>query len=315
MYVQIKSIKDLTPNIRSFELITEDGRDLPSFTAGSHIDIVLGNGLIRQYSIANCCSEKNHYIIGVLEDDHSRGGSSFIHQQFKVGDRIEISEPRNLFPVHQNTNKALLFAGGIGITPILSMAHTLKRENIPFEFYYFVRNENAIAFKDILESKFSEEIHFHIEDDPQNQLDVNKILSKFESSKHLYVCGPNGFMDFIFTMAEKHHWQKDHLHKEHFTADSAASDEENTEFSVKIASTGELIPIAVNQSITEALEKCGIEIAVSCEQGICGTCLTNILEGEPEHRDMFLTDEEHASNKIFTPCCSRSKTKILVLDL
>nr|WP_174505255.1 PDR/VanB family oxidoreductase [Acinetobacter sp. Marseille-Q1620] len=315
MYVQIKSIKDLTPNIRSFELITEDGRDLPSFTAGSHIDIVLGNGLIRQYSIANCCSEKNHYIIGVLEDDHSRGGSSFIHQQFKVGDRIEISEPRNLFPVHQNTNKALLFAGGIGITPILSMAHTLKRENIPFEFYYFVRNENAIAFKDILESKFSEEIHFHIEDDPQNQLDVNKILSKFESSKHLYVCGPNGFMDFIFTTAEKHHWQKDHLHKEHFTADPTASDEENTEFSVKIASTGELIPIAVNQSITEALEKCGIEIAVSCEQGICGTCLTNILEGEPEHRDMFLTDEEHASNKIFTPCCSRSKTKILVLDL
>lgn len=315
MYVQIKSIQDLTPNIRSFELITEDGNDLPSFTPGSHIDVILENGLIRQYSIANCSSEKNRYIIGVLKDENSRGGSSHIHQYLKVGDRIEISEPRNLFPVHQNTNKAILLAGGIGITPILSMAHSLKRENIPFEFYYFVRNSNAIAFKDILESKFSEEIHFHIEDDYENQQDINKILSEPRENKHLYVCGPNGFMDFIFISAENHHWQKDHLHKEHFVANPVVTSEENIEFSIRIASTGELIPVAAEETITDVLEKNGIEIAISCEQGICGTCLTNVLEGEPDHRDMFLTDEERASNKIFTPCCSRSKTRILVLDL
>ena len=315
MFVQIKSIQDLTANIRSFELITEDGQDLPSFTAGSHIDVVLENGLTRQYSIANCSSEKDRYIIGVLEDGQSRGGSSYIHQQFKVGDRIEISEPRNLFPVHQNTNKAVLFAGGIGITPILSMAHTLKRENIPFEFYYFIRNENVIAFKDVLQTKFSGEIHFHIEDDAMNHLDVNQILSEPLANKHLYVCGPNGFMDYIFKTAEQNHWQKDHLHKEHFAAESVIGNDENTKFSIKIASTGELIPISAEESITDVLEKCGVNIAVSCEQGICGTCLTNVLEGEPDHRDMFLTDEERASNKIFTPCCSRSKTKVLVLDL
>lgn len=314
MYVQIKSIKNLTPNIRSFELIAEDEGDLPTFTAGSHIDVILGNGLIRQYSIANCSSERDHYIIGVLEDENSRGGSSYIHQQFEVGHRIEISEPRNLFPIHQNTQKALLFAGGIGVTPILSMAYHLKRNNIPFELYYFVRSEEAIAFKEIFKSEFAEHIHFHIENDAQTQVDVNQILNNPEVDKHLYICGPNGFMDFIFTAADQHHWQKDHLHKEYFAAEVIDCDE-NTEFSVQIASTGQLIPIAADETITDVLDKNGIHIAVSCEQGICGTCLTNILEGEPEHRDMFLTDEEHASNQIFTPCCSRAKTKILVLDL
>lgn len=314
MYVQIKSIQDLTPSIRSFELAAEDGGDLPEFTAGSHIDVILDNGLIRQYSIASCCSERNHYIIGVLNDINSRGGSSFIHQQFKIGDQINISEPRNLFKVHKNTNKACLFAGGIGITPILSIAYALKCKNIPFEFYYFVRDEKSVAFKKVLETQFAQEIHFHIENDLNQQLNVNEILKNPEENKHLYTCGPNGFMDFIFKTAENYHWNKDHLHKEHFVALPVA-DEINSEFKVKIASTGEIIPIAVNESITDALDKCGIEIPVSCEQGICGTCLTNIIEGEPDHRDMFLTDEERGLNKIFTPCCSRSKSKILVLDL
>lgn len=314
MYVQIKSIRDLTPSIRSFELTAEDDSDLPEFTAGSHIDIILDNGLTRQYSIANCCSEKNHYIIGVLHDVNSRGGSSFIHQQFKIGDQINISEPRNLFPIHSNTNKACLFAGGIGITPILSIAYALKRENIPFEFYYFVRDEKSVAFKDILETQFNHEIHFNIENDLNRQLNVNEILKSPEANKHLYVCGPNGFMDFIFKTAENYQWNKEHLHKEYFVA-ASADDESNFEFKVKIASTGEIIPIAADESITEALDKRGIEIPVSCEQGICGTCLTTIIEGEPEHRDMFLTDEEKGLNQIFTPCCSRSKSEILVLDL
>lgn len=315
MFVQIKTIHDLTPNIRSFELVAESGETLPAFTAGSHIDVILGNGLIRQYSISNCSLESDSYVIGVLKDQNSRGGSSFIHQSFKAGDRIQISEPRNLFPVDPNTKKALLFAGGIGITPILSIAHSLKRANIPFEFYYFVRNENAIAFREILESKFADEIHFHIEGDSKYQLNTAQLLSQPKEGQHLYVCGPNGFMDFVLDSAEATHWSKDHLHKEYFAAEPMVDSSENDEFSVKVVSTGQLIPIAADETVTSALEKCGIVIDVSCEQGICGTCLTNVLEGVPDHRDMILTDEERDSNKIFTPCCSRSKTKILVLDL
>lgn len=315
MFVQIKSIQDLTSNIRSYELVDQEGDDLPAFSAGSHIDVVLSNGLIRQYSIANCYSDKKRYLIGVLKDENSRGGSSYIHDNFKEGDVIEINEPRNLFPVHENTNEAVLFAGGIGITPILSMAYFLKKKNIPFNFYYFVRNNESIAFKDILQNEFSEQVHFHIENDPQQHLDVNKILNQAEENKHLYVCGPNGFMDFIFNLATQNNWKYELLHKEYFSADPLIDTEDNTEFSIKIASTGQLISVSADESVADALDKNGISVALSCEQGICGSCLTNVLEGEPEHRDMFLTDEEHASNKLFTPCCSRSKTKILVLDL
>ncbi|MCU4525693.1 PDR/VanB family oxidoreductase [Acinetobacter pittii] len=315
MFVQIKSIQDLTSNIRSYELVDQNGGDLPAFSAGSHIDVVLSNGLIRQYSIANCYLDKKRYLIGVLNDDSSRGGSSYIHHNFKEGDVIEINEPRNLFPVHENTNKAVLFAGGIGITPILSMAYFLKSENISFDFYYFTRSQESIAFKDILQNEFSDQIHFHIENDPQQHLNVNEILNQVEVNKHLYVCGPNGFMDFIFDSALKNGWQNEHLHKEYFSADPMINIEDNTEFSIKIASTGKLISVSADESVANALDKNGISIPLSCEQGICGSCLTNVLEGEPEHRDMFLTDEEQASNKLFTPCCSRSKTKILVLDL
>lgn len=313
MYVQIKSIQDLTPNIRSFELVTEDGGDLPEFSAGSHVDIVLDNGLTRQYSIANCNHERNRYVIGVLKDVNSRGGSEYIHSQLKVGDRLNISEPRNLFPIHQNTNEAILFAGGIGITPILSMAYHLKRNQIPFKLYYFVRNESSLAFREILESHFSAETSFHIDGDFNHQVDVNEVLKQPAVNQHLYVCGPNGFMAFIFQTAEKNQWKSDHLHKEHFVANVTESD--NSDFHIQIASTGELIPVTAEETITDVLEKHGFSIPISCEQGICGTCLTNIIEGEPEHRDMILTDEERASNKIFTPCCSRSKSKTLILDL
>ena len=313
MYVQIKSISDLTPSIRSYELVAEEGAELPMFTAGSHIDVILENGLTRQYSLSNCDSERHHYVIGVLNDLHSRGGSSFIHDQLKIGDRVHISEPRNLFPIHQNTNQAILFAGGVGITPILSMAYNLKRRGVPFKLYYFVKDEPSIAFREILNQYFSEEIHFHIDSDSNQHIDIDDVLRKPALNQHLYVCGPNGFMDFIFKTAEKYQWSNDHLHKEHFSANSI--DYCNSDFSVKIASTGQLIEIAVDESVTEALEKNGFSIPVSCEQGICGTCLTNVIEGEPDHRDMLLTDEERASNKVFTPCCSRSKSKILVLDL
>lgn len=313
MYVQIKSIQELTPSIRSFELTAEDGSNLPEFTAGSHIDIVLDNGLIRQYSIANCNQERHRYVIGVLNDLNSRGGSSYIHNQLKVGDRVNISEPKNLFPIHKNTNEALLFAGGIGITPILSMAYYLKRKKIPFKLYYFIRDQYSIAFKDVFENYFSKEIHFHIEDNVNQHIDINKVLENPSLNKHLYVCGPNGFMNLIFETAEKYQWENNHLHKEHFVANVPI--ENNSDFMLKIVSTGELIPVIANESITDVLEKHGFSIPVSCEQGICGTCLTNVIEGEPEHRDMFLTDEERASNKVFTPCCSRAKSKILVLDL
>lgn len=314
MDVIIQSILPLTPQILGFELSLHDGSDLPAFSAGSHVDVLLENGMIRQYSLANCSSEKHRYLIGVLNDENSRGGSRYIHTNLKVGDRLQISEPRNLFPIHANTQKAKLFAGGIGITPIYAMAHELKAKGIAFELHYFARSHTALAFAAQLQQLFADQVFFHLDDVPESKADIQKILATPSDSEHLYVCGPNGFMDFIIQSAEQNAWQSAQIHKEHFIA--VAQDTSNDgEFSIEIKSTGQRIAIAPDQSVIHALEQHGFQIPVSCEQGICGTCLTNVLEGEPEHRDMFLTEEEQALNNQFTPCCSRSKSKLLVLDL
>ena len=314
MDVIIQNILPLTPQILGFELMQKDGSALPAFTAGSHVDVFLGNGLIRQYSLANCSSETHRYLIGVLQDEHSRGGSSFIHANFKVGDTLKISEPRNLFPIQAATQKAKLFAGGIGITPIYAMAHELKAKHIPFELHYFARSSTALAFADQLQQQFDGQVFFHVDDASESKADMQQILAEPAESHHLYVCGPNGFMDFIIQSAEKNAWHSTQIHKEHFVV-VAQDATDNGEFSIEIKSTGQRIAVAADQTAVQALEDSGFCIPVSCEQGICGTCLTNVLEGEPEHRDMFLTEEEQAMNNQFTPCCSRSKTKVLVLDL
>lgn len=314
MDVIIHKILPLTPQVLGFELVATDGSNLPAFTAGSHIDVYLDNGLIRQYSIANNSCETHRYIIGVLNDDHSRGGSRYIHDHFKLGQRLTISEPRNLFPIHQHTQKAKLFAGGIGITPIYAMAQELSRQNIPFELHYFARTHSALAFAAQLQQQFNSQIFFHVDDAPETQADLAQILAAPDASHHLYICGPNGFMDYVIHAAQQHAWHSTQIHKEHFVAVEQTTGED-AEFTLEINSTGQRIVVAAGQTAVQALEQHGYNIPVSCEQGICGTCLTAVLKGEPEHRDLFLTEEEHAMNNQFTPCCSRSKSKILVLDL
>lgn len=314
MDVIIQNILPLTSQILGFELVQKDGSDLPPFSAGSHIDVFLENGVIRQYSLANCSSETHRYLIGVLNDANSRGGSRYIHESLNVGDTLKISEPRNLFPIQASTQKAKLFAGGIGITPIYAMAHELSAQNIPFELHYFARSKSALAFATQLQEQFYGQIFFHVDDEPESKVDIQNILGEPQNSHHLYVCGPNGFMDFIIQSAENNAWNAEQIHKEYFVA-VAQDTSNNGEFSLEIKSTGQRITVVQDQTVVQALQENGYCIPVSCEQGICGTCLIHVIEGEPDHRDMFLTEEEQAMNNQFTPCCSRSKSKILVLDL
>lgn len=313
MDVIIKHILALTPQIRGFELVSQDGSNLPQFSAGAHIDVCLDNGLIRQYSLANCSTEQHRYVIAVLNEQNSRGGSRYIHENLKVGDILRISEPRNLFALQKHAQKAKLFAGGIGITPIYAMAQELKAQNIAFELHYFARSRSALAFAAELQ-QFYPHVFFHVDDEPNSKADVVKILDQLEPTQHLYVCGPNGFMDFILQSAQTKGWSSAQIHKEHFAAVTPDLAKDN-EFSIEIKSTGQRIHVAQQQTVVQALEQHGHMIPVSCEQGICGTCLTSIVAGEPDHRDLFLTEEEQALNNQFTPCCSRSKSALLVLDL
>ncbi|WHS62516.1 PDR/VanB family oxidoreductase [Pseudomonas sp. G2-4] len=302
--------------IYSFELAAVDHRPLPAFSAGSHIDVHLPNGLVRQYSLCNHPEEHHRYLLGVLLDPASRGGSQAMHEQVHEGSRLSISEPRNLFPLEHGAGYSLLFAGGIGITPILCMAERLAQSGAAFELHYCGRSAERMAFIEyIRHSPFAHRVHVHVDDGEGSQrLNAARVLSAPTRDRHLYVCGPSGFMEHVLGTAREQGWTEAQLHREYFAAAAVPAPEAGG-FEVQLASTGQCLQVPADRSVAQVLLEAGIDIPLSCEQGICGTCLTRVLEGEPEHRDMFLTDAERARNDQFTPCCSRAKSARLVLDL
>lgn len=313
--VQVAARHNEAVDICSYELIRVDGLPLPAFTAGAHIDVHLPDGLIRQYSLCNHPEERHRYLIGVLKDPTSRGGSRSLHELIQPGMRLRISEPRNLFPLAPEARRSLLFAGGIGITPILCMAEHLAQSGAAFELHYCARSRERAAFVERLrQSPYADRVFLHFDEEPETLLDAARVLAAPNDDLHLYVCGPGGFMQHVLDTAKVQGWQESHLHLEYFAA-APTDTSADGRFSVKLASSGQVFEVPADRSVVQVLESHGIEIPISCEQGVCGTCLTRVLEGVPEHRDMFLTEAEQACNDQFTPCCSRSKTPLLVLDL
>jgi vanillate O-demethylase ferredoxin subunit len=315
LWVKVTSKTIEAEGIASFELCAASGHSLPSFSAGSHIDVHVKPGLIRQYSLCNHPDENRRYLITVLRDAQSRGGSSAMHDEVQQGDLVQISEPRNHFQLVRS-ERTLLFAGGIGVTPLLCMAERLAQTGADFEMHYCTRSPSHTAFcQRIAASPFSDKVHFHFDNGEASQkLNLVALLRNTPQTTHAYVCGPAGFIKWVTETAHVHGWSDERVHTEYFTQ-AAADTSGDRSFDVRISSTGQTISIPPDQPVTVALAKTGIEIPVSCEQGVCGTCLTRILEGEPEHRDLYLTDEEKAQNNQFTPCCSRARSSLLVLDL
>lgn len=238
-----------------------------------------------------------------------------MHDDIQEGDLIQISAPKNHFPL-EPAKRTLLFAGGIGVTPILCMAERLAHTSAEFEMHYCTRSPSRTAFRDrILGSDFADRVHFHFDDDAEEQrLNLPAIVDKPDPNTRVYICGPSGFIDFVLATCKEHGWQSSQLHIEYFAA-AQADTTDDEDFEVKIASSGATFSVPKNKTVYEVLEENDIDILVSCEQGVCGTCLTRVLEGEPDHRDVFMDDDEHAANDQFTPCCSRAKSKLLVLDL
>ncbi|XYJ08227.1 PDR/VanB family oxidoreductase [Telluria sp. B2] len=300
-------------DIVGLELGDAGGAPLPPFTAGAHIDVQLGPGLTRQYSLCNAPSERHRYLIAVLRDPRSRGGSRAIHDSVRVGDSLQISAPRNHFPLVQ-ARRYLLFAGGIGVTPILCMAERLAQLEADFTMHYCTRAPERTAFRERLAgSCFANRVRFHFDAGTEPRLDIAAALDAATPDTHLYVCGPAGFIEAVTSAAGRQGWSGERVHVEHFGA-APAADAGAAPFEVKIASTGQVCRVGPGLSVTRALEEQGIVIPVSCEQGVCGTCVTRVLQGAIEHRDQYFTDEERALNDQFTPCCSREQG-MLVLDL
>lgn len=298
--------------IISIALTAADGTLLPSYAAGAHVDVYVKSGLIRQYSLTGDPSDQTQYRLGILLDPKSRGGSSAIHADFKQGQQIKIGHPRNNFPLGANTAHTVLFAGGIGITPMLNMAYALESAGASWEMHYCGRTADRLAFTTEME-RFGKKAHVHIDTGPKDQhLDINAVLGKTAPDRHLYVCGPNGFMDFIVTAAEQNGWDAGCVHLERFGAEINT---DGAPFTVVAQKSGKSFDVQPGETIAQKLEENGIHVQVSCQSGVCGTCLTRVVNGMADHRDLVQTDLEKAANAQITVCCSRSKSKKLVLDI
>ncbi|OYV33632.1 MAG: oxidoreductase [Rhodospirillales bacterium 20-64-7] len=312
--VEIVAMRDEAEGVRSFTLAAREGA-LPPFTAGAHVDVHLPGGLIRQYSLCGDPDIAGAYEIAVLREPASRGGSAAMHA-LAPGTRLRIGAARNLFPLDEAAEKTLLFAGGIGITPMLAMARRLHRLGRDFTLHYCVRSASRAAFLHLLEtSPLASRVFTHFDDGAAAQrLDAPALLAAPSAGAHAYVCGPGGFMAHVLDCARLAGWDEARVHREYFTAapPDTAGDQP---FEIEIASTGEVLSVPADQPAWQILHQSGVFIPTACEQGICGTCLTGVKSGIPDHRDSFLTDEERAANDQFTPCCSRAKSPRLVLDL
>jgi vanillate monooxygenase ferredoxin subunit len=303
-------------DICTFELANTDGAPLPAFSAGSHIDVQVPGGLTRQYSLCNDPAESHRYLIGVLRDAASRGGSAAMHEQVHEGSLLQISPPKNHFALAHQAPHHLLLAGGIGVTPILCMAERLAATGARFEMHYATRSRGRTAFFErIGRAPFAGRVHFHFDDGAAEQrLDIASLLASQPPGTHLYVCGPQGLMDAVLSAARSSGWDEQRLHYEFFAADVQPRADDGA-FEVQLASSGRLIRIVAEQSVLAALADAGVIVPSSCEQGVCGTCMTRVIDGVPDHRDQYLLPEEQAANDQFLPCCSRAKSARLVLDL
>lgn len=301
--------------ICTFELVHPKGAPLPCFTAGSHISLHIRPGLIRQYSLCNDPRETSRYLIGVLRVERSRGGSQAMHD-LTEGTLIHISGPRNHFPLVPDAARTLLLAGGIGVTPILGMAEELARMGADFQMHYCTRSPDRTAFLHrIRSSPYAHRVTIHFDDGPaEERLNFLAVLACPDPGTHVYVCGPKGFMEAAMAAARQSGWSEENLHTEYFSGRPQAV-EKNVPFDIEVASTGKVIRVDREQSALDALRSAGIDVQSSCAEGVCGTCLTRVLAGAPDHRDLFLTAEERARNDRFLPCCSRCAGGTLVLDL
>ncbi len=316
MIVRVAKKTSEATDICSFELTDPGGGKLPDFTAGSHIDVHVGDGLVRQYSLCNKPGDLDCYRIAVKNEPQSRGGSRAMHDRVQEGDSLTISAPRNNFLLNENADHTVLIAGGIGITPLLSMALRLHALERSFELQYFSRSLAHTAFHQLLSQRgLADKVGFHYAVEPESVRSyLRKHLWHHQNGAHLYLCGPRPFMDLVEQTAAVT-WPPESVHLEYFTADPASLAGPRNVFTVRLARSGGDYLIHADKTIVQALAERGVHVETSCEQGVCGTCLTGVLEGIPDHRDVFLTDEERITGDKFLPCVSRAKSDVLVVDL
>lgn len=304
--------------IYSFLLESADDKTLPLYSAGSHIDVRIGSNVVRQYSLCNESEDTGRFLICVQREGEGRGGSKMLCDELNEGDSIGWRGPRQMFALADSKSPALLLAGGIGVTPLIAMAQELDAAGTPFELHVFVRSAERLPFAMRLAgSSFASSVFIHRDDAPSKErVDLTTLLDT-TSNRHLYVCGPSGFIEKVLSTARTNDWAADRIHVERFSADTTREGDASADapFTITLARSGRTLEVAAEQSALSVLHAAGYPIQTSCETGVCGTCITTVLSGEIDHRDHVLTPRERDEGKCFLPCCSRAKSPVLVLDL
>jgi len=306
-----------TPSIRAIRLARPHGEPLPSWQAGAHIDVRLPGGDERSYSLIDASADPAamtrpaSYLLGVRLEEPSTGGSAYMHA-LKVGDRVNVSEPANNFPLEPVVKPVVLLAGGIGVTPLISMAAALKAGGHPYRFYYAGRSRAHLAFLPAIEALAAESLTVHT-DDTAGIFDVRPLMASLADGEPLYCCGPRPMLDAAIAAAKELGWPAGRLHFEIFTtAPPRAGD---APFEVVLKSSGETFVIPAGKTILGVLIEAGHDPLHDCKRGDCGICQVGVVEGVPDHRDYVLSDAEKAAGKVMQICVSRAKTPRLVLDL
>ena len=309
--VQVARKWQTADGIMAFELRPIRGL-LPTFQPGAHIDVHLPNGLVRQYSLTNGPGETDRFTIGVKLDPASRGGSQCLHDSVREGDVLAISEPRNNFPLRRDALKTIFVAGGIGVTPLLAMAQTLNNQSLAYELHYFAQNEHQLAFSECRQA-LGDAVMPHLGLSPSDTVnELRRLLSPYLPDTQLYICGPSPMLEATRSLAAEAGWPEPAVHFEYFKNTNVIDD--SSSFEVALARSCLTIKVAAGQSILEAMREAGVDLPSSCEQGACGTCLATVIEGEPDHQDVYLSPSERASGTKIMTCVSRSKSARLVLD-
>lgn len=310
MPLRIARAYDVAEGIRSFELVQSDGSELPPFTPGSHVKVQAPNGALRKYSLCNDPAERHRYVITVKRDDRGQGGSVSMHEGAREGGTLPTSVPDNAFPLIDNAKSYLFIAGGIGITPILSMIRSFgELPPAPWKLFYLTRSPETTAYLDELSVLGRHVKIHHNHGDAGRSFDLWPALEK-PNSAHVYCCGPRPLMESVRDMTG--HWSPKNIHFESFNEGGGVKPDDKP-FRVKLARSGGEFEVPIGKSILAALREHGGNCASSCESGTCGTCRTGLLEGEADHRDMVLMPEE-MDHQIMI-CVSRAKSPALVLDL
>jgi vanillate O-demethylase ferredoxin subunit len=315
--LRVRSITYLADGINAYELVDPARRELPAFTAGAHLDVVLPDARIRQYSLCNSPAERTRYVIAVQREANGRGGSRAIHEQVRAGALLTVSAPRNNFTLDERASSHLLLAGGIGITPIMAMVHRLTEIGADFTLHYCTRAPERTAFADELGRLIRDDRLFlhHDGGDPSKGVDLRGLLAEARApGRHAYCCGPSAFIDAVQQNAGD--WAQGSVHVERFAAAPvapAAGAIGEGAFQVRLERSGRVIDVPADSTIVQALRANGVEVATSCEAGVCGTCRTRYLAGTPDHRDYVLSEEERAHDVLI--CCARSHSPLLVIDL